>query len=770
MSGRTSRRWGGIAGVSGFVALLFGLARWQPAIVSAAFGLQAPAEDADRSLPAPSTQRMAARLANLKIAENPQDNPFDSIGRVDMLRSMLANGNAGYSVESLTMSLAIELLNSGQPELARQTMDTLLAAAALQTPDTSAQNTFAIREFGALCDLRIGERDNCVLHHGVESCLVPIKGSGIHSDQRGSRAAIATYRELLAQQPDNMSLRWLLNIAAMTVGEYPESVPAEFLIPPAVFASENDIGRFHDVAPFTGLSQSNIAGGSIVDDFDGDGLLDVVTSAMGLSDPMHYFHNNGDGTFTDRTEAAGLSGIVGGLNIVQADYNNDGSPDILVLRGAWLHKAGRLPNSLLRNRGDGTFEDVTEEAGLLSFHPTQVGVWGDYDNDGWLDLFIGNESDVVDPNPSELWHNNQDGTFTNRIELLGSPFLGFVKGAAWGDYDNDGRPDLLVTGMPAVKGMAGMNRLFHNDGPRGLWKSGAEWNFTDVTAKAGITAPQSAFSTWFWDYDNDGWPDIFIAGYKPVPVGEIAMLYLGLPNDNELPRLYHNNHDGSFSDVTHAAKLDRVALTMGANFGDLDNDGWLDLYANTGGPDFRLIFPSRMFRNAGGTSFEDVTTSGGFGHIQKGHGVSFADIDNDGDQDVFAEMGGAYTADTAHNVLYENPGHPNHWITLRLEGRTSNRSAIGARLRFHVKTDDGERDIYSVVSSGGSFGVSPLRREIGLGDARELEYVEVSWPQRPGRRPQVLSHVAMDRAYLLVEGEGGLRDLALPRYTLARAK
>ncbi len=149
----------------------------------------------------------------------------------------------------------------------------------------------------------------------------------------------------------------------------------------------------------------NMSGGVIIDDFNNDGYLDIVTSCWGLEESMHYYRNNGDGTFTDLSKESGLSEIKGGLNIIQADYNNDGFTDILVLRGAWLKELGRQPSTLLRNNGNGTFTDVTVEAGLLSLHPTQTAVWGDFNNDGWLDLFIGNETTDADhPHPAGIIH------------------------------------------------------------------------------------------------------------------------------------------------------------------------------------------------------------------------------------------------------------------------------------------------------------------------------------------------------------------------------
>jgi hypothetical protein len=193
---------------------------------------------------------------------------------------------------------------------------------------------------------------------------------------------------------------------------------------------------------------------------------------------------------------------------------------------------------------------------------------------------------------------------------------------------------------------------------------------------------------------------------------------------------------------------------MAGNFGDLDNDGWLDFYLGTGDPNLSTLIPNRMFRNAEGTFFQDVTTSGGFGHLQKGHGIAFGDIDNDGDQDVYEVMGGANEGDNAYNVLFENPGQGNHWITLKLEGVRSNRSAIGARIKVITKTTQGPRNIYKTVSSGGSFGASPLRQEIGLGQAESIEAVEVTWPV-PGKT-QVLKGLALDRFYSVREGENAV--------------
>ncbi len=407
--------------------------------------------------------------------------------------------------------------------------------------------------------------------------------------------------------------------------------------------------------------------------------------------------------------------------------------------------AGRFPFSLLRNNGDGTFTDVTERAGLLTGNPTQTAVWLDYDGDGWLDLFVGNETTQNSTHPCQLFHNNRDGIFTECAATCGADVVGFVKGVASADYNNDGRPDIYISrfGQP--------NILLRNDGPRDPANPSAGWKFTDVTQVAGVAEPLNSFPCWFFDYDNDGWADLFVCGYVPGGPANVAADYLGIPHQGEHPRLYHNNHDGTFTNVSAAVGLNKELMGMGANFGDLDNDGFLDFYIGTGDPNYTTLIPNRMFRNDGGKRFQDVTTSGGFGHLQKGHGIAFADLNNDGQQDVYEVMGGAFTGDKYYSVLYANPGHDNHWITLKLEGTHSNRCAMGARIKVVVETPTGERSIYRTVSSGGSFGASPLRQEIGLGDARSIKSIEIFWPA--SNLTQKLPGVPMNTFYKIKEGE-----------------
>ncbi len=694
--------------------------------------------------PAPSTRRMAQLLAEVRDHPGPELLGYMNDRMAAMLAGALTNTTDLHQRARLQFLLGLEQTRAGQPDQALNTFAALERFVAAQGGHLEPRARTELRLHEAMAWLRLGEQENCVVTHNAESCLVPLRPPAFHLLPRGSRRAAQLFAEHLAEYPDDLGTRWLLNLAHMTLGEYPDKVPPPFLIPPRTFASEYPLPRFRNVSGDRGLDVAGLAGGVIVDDFDNDGFYDVVVSAWDLNGQLRFFHNNGNGTFTERTSEAGLVGEVGALNLQQTDYNNDGLLDIWMLRGGWLGKAGRMPSSLLRNNGDGTFTDVTEQAGLMSRHPTQTSRWFDYDGDGWLDLFIGNESlDPNDPDWCELYHNNHDGTFTECAQACGLRVAAFVKGVACADYDNDGRPDLYLS----VRG--GPNLLLHNDGP----DAGGHWHFSDVTAKAGpVQNPRLSFGTFFFDYDNDGWEDLLVFGYDlPHGVMDVVADYLGLPNAGAKPKLYHNNRDGTFSDVTAEMHLNRICHTMGHNYGDLDNDGWLDFYCGTGDPDFRTLIPKRMFRNAEGHGFQDVTTATGTGHLQKGHGVAFADFNDDGAQDVFIVFGGAYTGDIGRSALFLNPGTTNHWLKLKLVGTKANRAAIGARLQVSLRTPAGPRELYRTVSSGGSLGCNPLRQEIGLGKATAITAVRIRWPGSDTR--QILRGLELDQSYLVREGD-----------------
>jgi tetratricopeptide (TPR) repeat protein len=598
----------------------------------------------------------------------------------------------------------------------------------------------------ALAYLRQGERSNCITNHASASCVLPIRGLGVHQDRVGSDRAIQFFTRVLQRDLNDLESRWLLNIAYMTIGEYPAGVPAEFLLPNMEGDTTVKVNAFEDIASDLKLDMKNMAGSSITDDFDNDGYLDIITSGWALDDEIQYFRNKADGTFEEVTATAGLKNISGGLNMMQTDYNNDGLKDVFVLRGAWKGEFGQDPNSLLRNNGDGTFTDVTTQAGLLSFHPTQTATWNDFNNDGWVDVFIGNENSgagLQEPHPCELYINNQDGTFTNIAKAAHCDFEYFVKGVTSGDYDNDGWKDIFISTMN--KGRF----LLRNKG------NGKGVEFEDVTAKAGIVQDNGrTFPTWFWDFDNDGWLDIFVCDYTftNTLAYYAAAEKLSIPAGNpEKMYLYHNNHDGTFTNVAREYGLDKVVFAMGSNFGDVDNDGFLDMYLGSGNPNYQSLVPNKMFKNLGGKKFADVTSSARVGHLQKGHAVSFADMDNDGDQDIYIEMGGAYPGDAYQNSFFLNPGQgPNHWISLDLAGTKANRMAIGSRLKITITENGQKRFIYRDVNSGGSFGSSPLRREIGLGTATKIDELEIRW--HGSDAVEVFRDIAVDQFLKVTEG------------------
>ncbi len=209
--------------------------------------------------------------------------------------------------------------------------------------------------------MRRGEDENCIECRGEGSCIFPIARSAKHVNPAGARLAVKHFTEYLGRHPDDPGVRWLLNIASMTLGEHPEQVPARWRIGVEPFQSEFDIGRFRDIAHLVGVNRFNMAGGAIMEDFDNDGRLDLFVTAWDPAMPAALYRNKGDGSFEERTEPAGLSQQLGGYYCVQTDYNNDGHMDVFILRGAWL-KTPMRP-SLLRNNGDGTFTDVTRAGG-----------------------------------------------------------------------------------------------------------------------------------------------------------------------------------------------------------------------------------------------------------------------------------------------------------------------------------------------------------------------------------------------------------------------
>ena len=681
-------------------------------------------------------------------------NIYEPRTKLKRLDSLLADPGADpYATRINRYRKAIALLELG---------DETKAISLLEPLARNRPNDLRVAKALALSYLRLGERSNCVMNHASASCILPMKGAGIHANESGSKKAVALYEDILNQDRDDLEARWLLNIAYMTLGGYPHKVPSPYLIPGLSDESDIVMNPFEDIAGDLGLEVNNMAGGTIADDFDNDGMIDLFVSGWGSREIMHYFRNSGDGTFEDRSKKGGLEGITGGLNIMQTDYNNDGWKDVFVLRGAWRGEQGCIPNSLLRNNGDGTFTDVTIESGLLSFHPTQTATWNDFNNDGWLDVFIGNESaeESAVKHPCELFISNGDGTFRDMASEASCDVMQFVKAVSSGDFDNDGWQDIFISSLD------GKRKLLRNKGAHG-----GSVAFEDVTHIAGIDKDEAqTFPGWFWDYDNDGWLDIFACDYRfsESLAADVAAEKLGIDNERKNKMLlYRNNGDGTFTNVAQEVGLNTFGFAMGSNFGDINNDGFLDIYLGTGNPLYESLIPNRMFLNVKGKSFVDVTSSARVGHLQKGHGVSFADMDNDGDQDIYTDMGGAYPGDAYQNSFFLNPGQGNNrWIVLSLEGKEANRAAIGTRVKVTFREHGVQRSVYRDVNSGGSFGASPHRREIGIGKATIIDEIEIKW--HGSGHIQTLTNIDTNQFLRIVEGSNDTEPLKVKpiRWTL----
>jgi len=670
--------------------------------------------------------------------------PFNSERLVPYLRGQRAklppNAPVETSVE-FDVAIADGLLREGKVDDAIAVLDR--ATEALRSsPSIGVEVVQMVRKRLALAHLRRAEQANCVCARSGESCVFPLRGAARHSDREGATQAAKILEGVLRDDPSDLPAVWLLNLAHMALGSYPEGVPLLYRIPPERIESELDIGRFEDVAPQLGVNRRSCAGGAAMDDFDGDGDLDLVTSSNETSTPMAYYRNEGDGSLVDVSARSGLDTQLGALNFVQGDVDGDGRLDLYVPRGAWLRRrTGEIPHSLLRQRPDGYFLDVTTASGVDLAAPSQVAAFADVDNDGDLDLFVGCESARTRAGwryPSRLYRNDGHGRFEDVAKAAGVQNLAFCKGAAFGDYDADGLVDLYVSNMD------GPNRLYHNEG---------DWTFVDRALDMGVAEPVESFATWWFDADNDGWLDLLVTNYSGRDrAKEVAAYYKNRATGTDSVRLYLNVGGEGFRDSTVEMGLNRPFFPMGANFGDFDNDGFPDMYFGTGDPDFASLWPNVALRNDAGRRFQDITTSAGLGHLQKGHGVAFGDFDQDGDQDILAQMGGAFRDDAFYDALYRNPGHGHRWLTVRLEGVTSNRFAVGARIRVRIEEEEGERDVYAWVDTGGSFGCNSLQAEIGLGGAKRIVALEVKWPATGA--VEAFEDLPLDRTIAITEGEG----------------
>ena len=496
-------------------------------------------------------------------------------------------------------------------------------------------------------------------------------------------------------------------------------------------------------------------------DYDGDGLLDIylvngaAMPSMVKTDPKYYnrlFHNNGDGTFTDVSERAGVTGAGYGMGAAVGDYDNDGWPDLFV--------ANVNGNQLFHNNGDGTFTDVTAKAGLSGgiykgrkMWSIAAG-WFDYNNDGLLDLFVANycqwdpryepvcmgldgrgycHPNSFAPLPNTLYRNNGDGTFTDVSAETGiSSVLGKGMGVVFADYDGDGFLDVFVANDNSP------NLLFHNLGGK---------RFEEVGFQAGVAfndegTALASMGADFRDLNNDGLPDLWHTAIE-----------------NETFPLFMNKGKGQFRNASQESRLANLTRPMSGwsnGIVDLDNDGWKDLVvARSNVLDnieqishhFRYAEPNSVFRNLGNGKFEDVSASAGadFTRPRPHRGLAYGDLNNDGRMDLVVTALGAPVS-----VFRNTTETRNHWVLLKLTGTKSNRMGIGAQIR--IITDDGRMLYNEATTSTGYAASSDPRVHFGLGSSRVMKEIEIRWPS--GTR-QLLHNEAADRVLEVTEPRNG---------------
>jgi tetratricopeptide (TPR) repeat protein len=538
-------------------------------------------------------------------------------------------------------------------------------------------------------------------------------------------SAARTGSEALIADPNNeRALAWLW-LTAQKMGGYPSFIPAEHRMELKV-GYEKPTVEFEDVAARIGLDKTSAGRGLAVFDYNNDGLLDVVISAA--HGGVNLFRNNGDGTFTDVSVGSGLDACLNAFAITVGDYNNDGYPDLFITRlGFYVGEA-----VLFRNNGDGTFTDVTQQAGLKIWGPAFTAAWVDYDCDGRLDLFVANNlGGLFDrKTPNRLFHNNGDGTFTEVTEAAGLSTIWPTIGAAWGDYNNDGYPDLFLSNA------MGRSQLFRNNG---------DGTFTDVSAAAGVAELCIGAATFWCDYNNDGWLDIIQWAWSDHEDVIHTMRHGEGPPDGQPHRIYQNNGDGTFTLRNRDIGLTGCWGSMSGNAGDFNNDGYLDLVLGNGSPRMDRLEPPILLQNDG-ARFHNITFAAGLPFYGKGHGATLADLFGDGRLSVLLASGGAYPGDLLTMRVFCPKSLPGNYLNVRLVGVKSNRSAIGA----WVSLEAGGGRQYREVSGGSNFGCLPFEQHFGLADIEAVDSVEIRWPS--GLR-QRFADLPVNKTIQLTEGQ-----------------
>jgi hypothetical protein len=490
----------------------------------------------------------------------------------------------------------------------------------------------------------------------------------------------------------------------------------------ALFAASIGAQPFEDVTDTAGFYGLNSSWCSAWADMDNDGDQDLITLGhvqIYTGSISQLWRNNGDGTFNDVTFEAGYWHENGDAHgVVWSDFDNDGDQDFYVVKGTTKTKPDqeRQEHDLMRNNGDGSFTNVALDAGVLGIgHRGRAGYAVDYDLDGDLEIFFTSYDRQIADKGNVLYLNDGDLHFVDVAPQAGiSRDEEINRTASWADYNNDGYPDLLIM-YPCT--------LYTNQG---------NGTFRDSTQAAGISPSYDCSSSAWSDYDNDGLLDVYITSGEDGTVEQTTAGFL-----------YHNNGDGTFSDVTLASGTSNPANARGVVWGDYDNDGLPDLYLvnNT------TYNPSRLLRNQGDGTFTDVTTEAGVGgQVENGMAVdaTFVDYNNDGALDLFTTNGRANRL--GEYLLLKNPGNTNHWLKLEMVGRESNRDGNMARVRVTSARTDQMQEQHG-PSHYMCQDSTPLH--FGLDQSEVVERLEITWP---GGGNQIIQNLASDQDLMVEQG------------------
>ena len=536
--------------------------------------------------------------------------------------------------------------------------------------------------------------------------------------------------------PTDIRHRWMLRALTMMAGLPETSIPSEFRIKmPPVSASPF---RLDDVTTQAGVGRLALGRGAAWGDFDNDGREDILVGAERA--PFQLLRNLGNGKFADVAGPMGLVDPVGlGCYAAQfIDYDNDGYQDVFLSSNGW-GGGGRL--FLFHNEKGRRFTDVSNEAGLAGPLNAFGTSWSDYDNDGRADLAVA--TGIIDPADGDrlrLFHNEGNGKFREVGREAGLTQKARWISCCWGDYDGDGRQDLLAASYDAGC------FLFHNAG---------NGRFEDVSKRAGVANSRHTYTAEFFDYDNDGRLDLFVSTYPDGDFkGMIANYIAGAtvpPNEQQL--LFRNNGDGTFRNVAENAGITGRYGAMSSQVGDLDNDGYPEIVLGTGNPELDWTEPKKLFHNDGKGHFVDVATSAGLIHFGMLHGTVFSDYDDSGNLSMFGSFGGFYWGTRETSRLYRNLGSGNGALEVKLVGTRSNRDAIGARVCATVDS----RKVYGWVNGGNGFGTLNSRVvHIGVGRKSKVELLEIDWPSGAH---QSFRGVPAGQRIEIVEGKDTLRTL-----------